>query len=270
MRRQGERSTSSLRRVAGRPGWRTRHCFALGFLFLACLATEVVLADQGSRVLRHRELVERAERAGDSVVDRCLTCHGSLVEVLPRSNSPSGLPAKEATAWYQRVPTYMGEQHNFHWRHLMSPYARQVMRPECDTCHPGFDPRKPLPPAGDPAAERPLRKRVNPAICVNCHGAYPDHREEFSGSWIETRHEFDNTCLVCHRGDAAKRHNHPLLNKESILQLSKTEPDVCYGCHGGRAWYAVSPASIRGSAFDWGKAKGVSSPTGPKNNRVIR
>jgi hypothetical protein len=234
------------------------------------LALGTGAADADPRIERHRALVERADRAGDSVVDRCLTCHGSLVEALPHASSPAGLPARQASAWYQRVATYSGAQQNFHWRHLLSPFARQVMRAECDTCHPGFDPRKPMPAGDDPRSRRPLRKRVDPALCINCHGAFPDHREAFTGTWEVACDEFDNTCLVCHRGDAARNHGHPLLDREGILKRVQQDPDVCYGCHGGRAWYAVDAKAIRGSAFDWRTPGLVAPPPAGKARTIIR
>lgn len=220
----------------------------LGYVLpLICIAATPARADDADpRWTRHRALVDLFSPSADpsekSEILRCQPCHGVLLESKPLAESPAGLKAKDATAWYQRVPTYQGEQQDFHWRHMASDFAKEVMRFQCDTCHPGFDPSRRMPVQGDPGTEKVLRKRVNPLICVNCHGLFPAHLEGFSGTY---------TCWVCHRGDAARQHTHPTLNRDNILRLSANEPEVCYGCHGGRAWYAISATELTGSAYDW-------------------
>lgn len=201
---------------------------------------------------RHRQMLSRSESipTGDSPDGRCRVCHGHLLEHEPRASSPAGLGAAEAGAWYQRLDTYAGAQATFHWRHRKSPYAEKVMRMQCQTCHAGRDPREPALRKDDPHFPTALRKRVNPTLCLNCHGRFPDHSAAFRGSWTQARGEFAGNCLVCHQADAARRHRSPLLERAAIERLGARSGDVCYGCHGGRAWYAVSAGAIRGAPFD--------------------
>ena len=62
-----------------------------------------------------------AESATD---DQCLACHREILDGRVREQSPAGLPAKDARAWYQQLSTYTGEQDTFHRRHLDTPSAK--------------------------------------------------------------------------------------------------------------------------------------------------
>ena len=130
----------------------------------------------------------------------------------------------------------------------MTPYAEKVMNLQCNFCHQGHDPREeaPIPPvAGD--AGFTLRKVVNPEeTCLLCHGTHPYELMELPGPWPENRQDFefedgDNGCLACHGegGFRTVRHQVNYLNAEGIEEAALENADVCYGCHGGRAWYRI-------------------------------
>lgn len=224
-----------------------------------CLAALVWLAQAGNtwaeldpQLERHRQILDRSESIppGDSADGRCRACHANQLDHVPRRTSPAGLDRDDARAPYQRLDTYAGEQSSFHWRHRNSPYASEVMRMQCQSCHLGRDPDLPALQADDPRYPVALRKRVNPALCVNCHGQFPDHRAAFAGNWAQARNQFDGNCLVCHQADATRRHRSPLLAREEIERRGARSGDACYGCHGGRAWYAVSARAVRGQPYD--------------------
>ena len=104
-----------------------------------------------------------AESATD---DQCLACHREILDGRVREQSPAGLPAKDARAWYQQLSTYTGEQDTFHRRHLETPLAKQLMRLQCNTCHQGHEPREEAPGSSADASQDTtaitLRKQVNP------------------------------------------------------------------------------------------------------------
>lgn len=220
-------------------------------LALVALGASLAGAETDPRSERHRKILSRSEAIpeGDSPDGRCRVCHGQLL-VAPRAESPAGLASDDAMAAYQRLTTYAGGQENFHWRHRDSPYARQMMRIQCQDCHPGRDPRQPALARDDPRHPRMLRKQVDPVLCVNCHGRFPDHRTAFAGNWMQARAAFAGNCLVCHAADAGRRHASTLLAGAEIERQGAASGDVCYGCHGGRAWYAVSANAIRGRPGD--------------------
>ena len=223
------------------------HCVAVLLLVLGSAAG----ADSDPRSVRHWEILSRSAAIpeGDSADGRCRACHGQLL-VAPRAESPAGLSSEIGKAPYQRLNTYAGGQENFHSRHRSGQYALQVMRFQCQDCHPGRDPRLPALFRDDPRHPQMLRKKVDPVLCVNCHGRFPDHRAAFVGPWEQARAYFDGNCMVCHAADVGRRHASPLLVREAIERLGRNAGDVCYGCHGGRAWYAVSAAAIRGRPGD--------------------
>jgi len=188
----------------------------------------------------------------------CLVCHQEVLDTPVREKSPAGVEAQKSLAWYQTLATYDGAQMNFHQRHMSSPYAKAVMNLQCTFCHQGNDPREESPhmtvaPAdmtsnngGQPFT---LRKMVNPTeTCLRCHGAMPDpvNIMGLAGPWPEARKDLEsadapNGCLSCH-GELFRtnRHNVTYLNAATIEDLAKESSDVCYGCHGGRAWYMNS------------------------------
>jgi len=191
----------------------------------------------------------------DTATDaECLVCHREVLESRVRTASPAGVRADQSTAWYQTVATYEGEQMSFHQRHLTSAYAKAVMNLKCNFCHQGNDPREEAPDFAVAAADMrsnngqepfTLRKMVNPSeTCLRCHGAFPDPVRIMAlpGAWPEARKlmesaEQPNGCLLCHAAFRTSRHRVTYLNAAVIEDLAKESSDVCYGCHGGRAWY---------------------------------
>jgi len=185
---------------------------------------------------------------------QCLVCHQEVLENEPLAKSPAGVDAGSALAWYQTLDTYAGEQMSFHQRHLTSKFANEVMDLSCNFCHQGNDPREEHPDMMPNAANKTdppftLRKMVNPSdTCLRCHGAMPDTVGimNLPGPWPEIRHLFEpegtvNGCLTCH-GVAfrTERHHVNYLKAANIEDAAKNSSDVCYGCHGGRAWFKIS------------------------------
>ncbi len=189
--------------------------------------------------------------------EECLVCHQEILNHTPREVSPAGLRADAALAWYQTLDSYSGEQGTFHYRHLESQFAKQVMNLSCNFCHQGNDPREESPDmqpgkANFSAAPEPtftLRKMVNPTqTCLRCHGAMPDPVDimGLGGPWHEARvdledEETPNGCLTCHEElYRTVRHQVNYLKAASIEQAAKAGSDVCFGCHGGRQWYRIA------------------------------
>jgi hypothetical protein len=195
----------------------------------------------------------------DTATDgECLVCHREVLDARVRAASPAGVRADQSLAWYQTVATYDGEQMTFHQRHLTSAYAKAVMNLKCNFCHQGNDPREESPLMT--VAARDLRsnnghepfthrKMVNPSeTCLRCHGAFPDPVAimNLPGPWTTSRAmmespEQPNGCLLCHAAAfRTNRHRVSYLNAAAIEELATESSDVCYGCHGGRAWYRNS------------------------------
>jgi nitrate/TMAO reductase-like tetraheme cytochrome c subunit len=171
-----------------------------------------------------------------------------------RTTSPAGVVTANSLAWYQLTSTYSGEQETFHRRHLATPLAKRLMNFKCNTCHQGHDPREEAPGSSATAAPQTaaaftLRKQVNPeAICLKCHGqmSAPEEIMGLTGPWPEVKDLFHNDCLPCHASTRTTRHKADYLNARAIEaaalegKASQTGGDVCYGCHGGRAWYRIA------------------------------
>ncbi|MBK9083203.1 MAG: hypothetical protein IPL88_14525 [Rhizobiales bacterium] len=189
--------------------------------------------------------------------EACLVCHKEILSAKPRAASPAGVKATQVEAWYQTLDTYAGAQEDFHWRHLQSPYSKQVMTLSCNFCHQGNDTREESPHVLTPAAANSdwpkaasnftLRKMVNPSeTCLRCHGAFPGENMGLPAKWEDTREaletpETPNGCLTCHAEQfRLNRHAVTYLHGQKIEELGKTSSDVCYGCHGGRQWYRIS------------------------------
>lgn len=173
--------------------------------------------------------------------EQCLSCHQEILDRKVREQSPAGVKAEEALAWYQTLHTYEGPQMTFHQRHLTGPLARQLMNMKCNTCHQGENPREEAPIPPDPTNTTfTLRKQVNPEICLMCHGAHPFKVMGLPGPWPESRDNFQNNCLLCHAGIRTNRHQVNFLKADAIEEAAKKEGDVCYGCHGGRQWYRIA------------------------------
>lgn len=184
--------------------------------------------------------------------EQCLACHKEILEDRVREASPAGVKASLAKAWYQRLSTYEGEQETFHRRHLVTPLAKKLMNLKCNTCHEGHDPREEAPGSSASISQDTnaftLRKQVNPeTTCLKCHGQMPANEiMGLPGPWPEVKEMFQNDCLSCHAAFRTNRHNVNYLRAEAIEeaakagQATKTGGDVCYGCHGGRAWYRIA------------------------------
>ncbi len=185
--------------------------------------------------------------------DQCLACHREIIEARVRAVAPAGRQTADARAWYQQLATYTGEQDTFHRRHLVTPLAKELMNLRCNTCHEGHDPREETPGSsatgpsqGDNAFT--LRKQVNPeTTCLKCHGQMPAKEiMGLPGEWPDIKEAMQNDCLSCHAMFRTNRHNVNYLNSTAIEaaaqagQATKTGGDVCYGCHGGRAWYRIA------------------------------
>ena len=190
--------------------------------------------------------------------EECLACHQEILANKVRETSQAGVKAAESMAWYQTLDTYSGPQADFHWRHMESDFAKQVMNLQCNFCHKGNDPREETPdmmPGGTALSasatpEFTLRKMVNPSeTCRMCHGALPDPENimGLGGKWHEVRGDLEyaeapNGCLSCHAETfRTNRHQVNYLHAANIEELARAgTSDTCYGCHGGRSWYRIS------------------------------
>ncbi len=191
----------------------------------------------------------------------CLVCHQEIMTAKPRDESPAGVKAADSLAWYQTLDTYMGDQESFHFRHLQSDFAQEVMDLKCNFCHRGNDPREESPDmmplraafSAGPQPEFTNRKMVNPeTTCLRCHGAMPDPVGIMGlpGPWHEARRaggnpEAPNMTKGAGRSQAdlsrAIRHNVTYLRAANIEALAKeVSSDTCHGCHGGRQWYRTA------------------------------
>lgn len=193
--------------------------------------------------------------------EECLVCHQEIITETPRPQSPAGVTAAGSIAWYQTLDTYLGDQQSFHWRHLQSDFAQEVMNLQCNFCHKGNDPREESPDmmpgraafSASSVPEFTNRKMVNPeTTCLRCHGAMPDPVTIMGlpGPWPEARADIEdasdpataNGCLTCH-GELFRTNRHEVtyLKGANIEALAKeVSSDTCYGCHGGRQWYRIS------------------------------
>ncbi|RTZ60588.1 MAG: hypothetical protein DSZ32_03345 [Gammaproteobacteria bacterium] len=174
--------------------------------------------------------------------EQCLACHQDILERKVREETPAGLKKDQTLAWYQTLNTYEGPQVTFHKRHLKMPYAQKVMQLKCNTCHQGNDPREEVPGSSATAqVDLTMRKMVDPMVCLMCHGQFPwKHMTGLTGPWPESGKLFANNCMACHAAFRTNRHKVNFLKPEAIEELGKKDGDVCYGCHGGRAWYRTS------------------------------
>lgn len=176
---------------------------------------------------------------------QCLSCHQEVLTRNIREQSPAGVKAADSLAWYQTLDTYVGEQKDFHWRHMLSPLATDLMKMKCTTCHQGNDPREEawVPPTDSdhPVQAFTLRKMVNPKTCLMCHGQFPNPKiMNLPAAWTQIRDGFQNNCLSCHSAFRTNRHQVNFLNPQAIEEAGKKSGDSCFGCHGGRVWYRIS------------------------------
>lgn len=174
--------------------------------------------------------------------EQCLACHKEVLERQVRSQSPAGVDKGEALAWYQTLDTYDGEQETLHRRHMVTDYATRVMDLKCNTCHQGNDPREETAnSSATGSSDLTQRKHVDPNTCLMCHGK---HNASIMGvppgDWRVAGAAFTFDCLLCHAGIRTNRHQVNFLKSEAIETLAKEKKDVCFGCHGGRAWYRIA------------------------------
>jgi hypothetical protein len=172
----------------------------------------------------------------------CLKCHQEILDHRVRPATTAGVPTAATLAWYQTLDTYSGEQDSFHRRHMVTDFAKEVMSLQCITCHQGNNPRdETANSAADSSGELIQRKHVDPNICLMCHGQYNATVMGLPpGDWSETGKAFNFDCLICHVGIRTHRHQVNYLKADAIERAAKERQDVCFGCHGGRAWYRVS------------------------------
>jgi hypothetical protein len=154
--------------------------------------------------------------------------------------------------------------------------AKELMNLRCNTCHEGHDPREEAPGffgTSTPQAttDFTLRKQVNPeTTCLKCHGQMNWQVMGLPGALAREQGHVrrflpDLPCGHSHQ----RRHQVTYLNAEAIeAAAGQNNADVCYGCHGGRAWYRIAypyprhpwpgmPADVP----DWAKdARRIRSP----------
>lgn len=177
---------------------------------------------------------------------QCLACHREILDDRVREASPAGVAAAGSRAAYQQLSTYQGEQDTFHRRHLVTPLARELMDLRCNTCHHGHDPRDEAPgssaSAASPASrDFTLRKSVNvEATCLKCHGQMNEALMGLPSPWPQSKAQYGENCLTCHASVRTHRHQVNYLKASAIEAAGTRNADVCYGCHGGRAWYRTS------------------------------
>lgn len=219
-------------------------------LFSLILAVGLVRTSLGQSSLNYNDArwdpIHRQPAILQAENQDCLKCHAEVLDSSVLPESVAGLKASETLAWYQTLDTYQGDQRSFHWRHMESPYAKQVMNLKCNFCHQGNDLREeaPSPPTG-PQTGFTLRKMVDTdKTCLKCHGTMNWQvmtlPAPLPGPWPTCRDRYQNDCLSCHAVYRTVRHQVNYLNADKIEELAKLTNlggDVCYGCHGGRAWY---------------------------------
>ncbi len=178
----------------------------------------------------------------DATDEQCLECHREIIDRRPLDQSPAGVKASDTLAWYQTVSTYEGGQDTFHRRHLVGPMATRYMDMKCNTCHQGNDPREETVGSSVSDHQAPVqRKTVDPNICLMCHGKYPwELMAGLTGPWSESGKAFGNNCMACHAVFRTNRHQVNYLKPVEIEKDGMVNGDVCYGCHGARAWYRIS------------------------------
>ncbi len=217
----------------------------LATLLLAAGITTMAIADT-AEIARQQYHAEQwnpihfkpdIEHATD---EQCLGCHQQILKRRVLKQSPAGVKASESLAWYQTLSTYEGGQETFHRRHLLSKLAKKTMDLKCVTCHQGNDPREEAPPPNTTDAGFTLRKMVDPNTCLMCHGKFNYQLMGLPGPWPEVSKIFGDSCLTCHIAIRTNRHQVNFLRSENIEKAGKENADVCYGCHGGRAWYRTS------------------------------
>lgn len=177
--------------------------------------------------------------------EQCLACHREVLDDKVRETSPAGINASTSKAWYQRLSTYAGDQDTFHRRHLKTAMAKDLMNFSCTTCHQEMTRATKRRVLRRPVRHRaitgsPLRKTVNTEqTCLQCHGPMNVKVMGLPGPWPESKEMFGDSCLTCHAAIRTNRHQVSYLKAEAIEAAGQKNADVCFGCHGGRAWYRI-------------------------------
>ena len=174
--------------------------------------------------------------------EQCLVCHSEILQNRPLAQSEAGVRGDQVLAWYQTLDIYQGEQDTFHRRHLVTPLANQLMDLKCTFCHQGNDPREEAPIPPDPSnVDFTLRKMVNTeTTCLRCHGQFAYKVMSLPGPWHQVGDSFGGNCLACHGAIRTTRHQVNYLKAAAIEEAGAKDSAVCYGCHGGRAWYRIA------------------------------
>ncbi len=224
-------------------GWKfTRH-IALILLMLAGI-TQSAFAQSGD-YQRDRNHPSHTQPLINHTSDaECLRCHAEVLRPSVRAESPAGVLARSSKAWYQQTSTYQGEQETFHRRHLSTPMAKELMNLRCNTCHQGSNPRDQHPLSAADTQRTggfATRKSVDPEkSCLMCHGQMNFKAMGLPDAWPKSKEMFQNNCLLCHAAIRTERHQVNFLNAAAIEKAGTANSDVCYGCHGGRAWYRLN------------------------------
>lgn len=212
---------------------------ALG-IFLSVFMSHPISADEKTYDQARWDPIHFMPAIASASDEQCLECHREILERQVLKKSPAGIEASQSLAWYQTLHTYQGPQETFHRRHISTPLAKRLMQLKCNTCHQGNDPREEAPIPGDADnAHLILRKMVAPMVCAMCHGANNYSVMGLPSPWSESREMFQHNCLLCHSNIRTVRHQVNFLKPEEIEKAGKEDSDVCYGCHGGRAWYRI-------------------------------
>lgn len=174
--------------------------------------------------------------------EQCLACHRDILERKPLETSPAGVKNETAQAWYQTLSTYDGKQDTFHRRHMSLDYAKKVMNLKCNTCHQGNDPREEIADSSKNTQKvLTMRKMADPYVCAMCHGQHDYKRMGMTEPWPQAKKLFQDSCLTCHAAIKTERHQGiAFLKADEIEKMGKENSEVCYGCHGGRAWYRMA------------------------------
>jgi len=205
----------------------------------------------------------------DSATDeQCLACHAEILQRQVRETSPAGVSAQDSLAWYQTLSTFGGRQDTFHRSHLEGKFAKQVMQLRCTSCHQGNDPRDETANSSSTSQLHLVqRKMVDPDVCLMCHGQFDYKNMGLPGHWYQFAETFGNNCLTCHAAIRTNRHQVNFLKPGAIEKLGQQNSDVCFGCHGGRAWYRIAYPYPRHAwdgmgpvVPDWAKDRPTESP----------
>lgn len=220
---------------------------AILFTLLATLPAVVTAAPATDYLTAKWDPIHFQPAIATATDDQCLACHRPVLEQMPRPDTLSGKPVSDRLAWYQTLDTYGGEQDSFHRRHLVSPEAKRLMNFKCNTCHQGHDIREEISGSADDAQLGLLsRKSVDPDICLMCHGKFNwQTMAGLAGDWPEVREHFKDDCVTCHKQYRTVRHKLNFLNEAEIEKAGTESSDSCYGCHGGRSWYAIAYPYVR-------------------------